>query len=59
MLHLHAGQALVIVAASGHNGRAADALPAAERRQCLIRHRQALDGKFLMDSHEIAFARVQ
>jgi hypothetical protein len=32
MLHLDAGQAFVIVAARGHNGRAADALPAAERR---------------------------
>ena len=59
MLHLNAGQALVIVAARGHNGRAADALPAAERRQCLIRHRHAIGGEFLMDSHEIAFARVQ
>ena len=59
MLHLDAGQALVIVAASVYDGRAADALPAAERRQRLLRQRHAIGGEFLMDSHEIAFARVQ
>ncbi len=57
MLHLNAR--LEMVAAGGHDGLLADALPSAERSECLIRQRYAIGNEFLMDSHEIAFAGVQ
>ena len=57
MLHLNAR--LEMVAAGGHDGLLADALPSAERSECLIRQRYAIGNEFLMDSHEIAFALRQ
>ena len=59
MLHLDAGRAFVIVTARGNRRRLSNALPAAKRRQRLIGQGRAIGGKFLMDSHEIAFALRQ
>ena len=45
-----------IVAARRHWRRLADAVPPAERRQCLIRQLRPAGHQFLMDSHEIPLA---
>ncbi len=45
-----------IIAARRHWRCVADAVPPAERRQCLIRHLRACGHQILMDSHEIPLA---
>ena len=57
MLHLDAW--LEVIATGGHDWLLTDALPAAERGQRLIRQCRAVGPQLFMDSHEIAFARLQ